>query len=132
MWHLSDDAVPAHGFTGHWCCFSYIYEHLPGPFFGHLEDLGIANPYAPGCAGDLPLRPRDAAWRAGRPSCVERVAGMRRLIVTMLDRNGPGWYDWCSGSLPDNHGLPHASRSGRARHRTRRRARGRRFRRLKP
>lgn len=45
-WHLSDDAVPAHGFTDHWCCFSYIYENLPGPFFGYLEDLGIANPYA--------------------------------------------------------------------------------------
>ena len=46
VWHLSDDAVPAHGFTDHWCCFSYIYENLPGPFFGYLEDLGIANPYA--------------------------------------------------------------------------------------
>ena len=46
VWHLSDDAVPAHGFTDHWCSFSYIYENLPGPFFGYLEDLGIANPYA--------------------------------------------------------------------------------------
>ncbi|MCY4484968.1 MAG: sulfatase-like hydrolase/transferase [Spirochaetaceae bacterium] len=46
VWHLSDDAVPAHGFDDHWCCFSYIYENLPGPFFGHLKDLGVANPYA--------------------------------------------------------------------------------------
>ena len=46
VWHLSDDAVPAHGFDDHWCCFSYIYENLPGPFFGYLDDLGIANPYA--------------------------------------------------------------------------------------
>jgi arylsulfatase A-like enzyme len=46
VWHLSDDAVPAHGFTDHWCSFSYIYENLPGPFFGYLDDLGVANPYA--------------------------------------------------------------------------------------
>ena len=46
VWHLSDDAVPAHGFTDHWCCFSYVYENLPGPFFGDLEEQGIANPYA--------------------------------------------------------------------------------------
>ena len=46
VWHLSDDAVPAHGFIDYWCSFSYIYENLPGPFFGYLEDLGIANPYA--------------------------------------------------------------------------------------
>ena len=48
---------------------------------------------------DLAADPAEMDNRAEAPSCAERVAAMRRLIVTMLERTGPGLFDWCQTAI---------------------------------
>ena len=44
---------------------------------------------------DLATDPAEMDNRAESPPCAPRVAEMRRLIVAMLKRTGPGSFEWC-------------------------------------
>lgn len=51
VWHLGADESPQHGFTDYWIGYKYRSENDPDPFFAHLDDLGISNPYAKDAEG---------------------------------------------------------------------------------
>ena len=47
---------------------------------------------------DLSADPAEMHNLAATPSCVPRVAEMRGLIAAMLERTGPGSFEWCLDS----------------------------------
>ena len=49
---------------------------------------------------DLAADPAEMHNRADVPSCAPRVADMRGLIVAMLERTGPGSFEWCLDAEP--------------------------------